>query len=1222
MSGSATDLSVKIGVEGLPQLQSAFEKVEERLNTVAGRQRQYEQSTLLVQRAQEAGIVSTDRASQAMAVLQSRFEAQTREVNQASAAFASLNGSLTSAAGHLGSAGAALSTMGPAGLAAAAAAGTLSLGMTRVAAAGDEMTSSLGRVRAAAGSMEAAEAVYGRLYQISLQTGQSVAESAGQFSRFAIAAREIGATNSQALELVDTLQKAAIVGGASMAEAASAATQLAQALASGRLNGDELGSLLENMPNLAVALARELGTSVGELRKLGEAGELTADRVFPALLRAGADLNAEYEKMPVTMSRAFDQLQVASGNFLGRLDQALGLSQALARSLSNAATAMDAFSARATPTAEAAAARNSSARGDTVRQLRSQISEYDQRIAATAAEVGANAGRDPVLAQLRAERDQVAALLEDETRLYREAETERLAIGRDAREMDRAEREDAAAKVTANRRRQDQAAADDLRKSLDKDLVARQEWQKRREGIERLVAAGTLTAAEGDRLAVLALKERDEAVEKLTERTKGLTRAQKDASDLQDSWDSFWDAADKRSEERQAREADKRQRDAKQEQDKRERDQETALKRQGAEIQRTTDDVVRYGSDLFADMFATTEGSWNQTWENMGRTARGMLARIAAEAVIRPIVTPIVGGLLGATALSGPAGASGLGGSGAYGSLTNLLGLAGTGSSISNALGFGSLMPGGISGLLNTTIFGGEAASAAAGMAGASPNAVAGAAAGGTTLGQALGGVGLGFGAGTMLNSLVGGKSTGGMVGSGAGALAGVLAATMIGGPIGPILGGLLGGAGGGLLGGLFGANPASPASSVQIGIGPDGQLTIVGDRSKGMSSAEGIASTQSALASLNARVASSGLSLRASSGAVAQTHQGSDANAARDQEEITRVILSSLQGGSEAVMKVIAGEIAKGAAASLDQAFSDVDWVRTVYDPLTSTAPAISAFQQSLDALNKTYDDAERRAADLGLATTELAARQVQAIDDLYAARDRTYSLTGQGIYARQRAAMGDQMGADLITFDLQAQQQREALKVELDSLGIAGEAYAGQMRLLEDTLWWERKNIAERGAAEVLAAERSAAGSAANVIRSLADYSRSLAVGADSPLSAQDQFAAAQRQFNAVSSAALAGDANSLSSLQNYAQTYLSASRSLYGSTEGYAQAYTRVQDVLGQVGDVNADTLTASFYATQMQTQTTTLVQELQALRRAYDEQRIELRQLSSMQGRRLA
>ena len=54
------------------------------------------------------------------------------------------------------------------------------------------------------------------------------------------------------------------------------------------------------------ALARELGVSIGELRKLGSEGKLTADTVFPALLRAVERLNGEFEQAILNKARGRD----------------------------------------------------------------------------------------------------------------------------------------------------------------------------------------------------------------------------------------------------------------------------------------------------------------------------------------------------------------------------------------------------------------------------------------------------------------------------------------------------------------------------------------------------------------------------------------------------------------------------------------------------------------------------------------------------------------------------------------------------------------------------------------------------------------------------------------------------------------------------------------------------------------------------------------------------
>jgi tape measure domain-containing protein len=179
----------------------------------------------------------------------------------------------------------------------------------------------MGRLNTALGSVERAGEIYDRLYQDSLQTGVAVRESVDAFARFSIAAREIGATSDQVATLVGGLQRIAIASGASQQEISSATQQLAQALASGTLQGDELRSILENLPTLAQALARELGVSIGELRKLGSEGKLTADTVFPALLGAVEKLNGEFERAPLSVGRAFGQLTVATDQFLARLDR-------------------------------------------------------------------------------------------------------------------------------------------------------------------------------------------------------------------------------------------------------------------------------------------------------------------------------------------------------------------------------------------------------------------------------------------------------------------------------------------------------------------------------------------------------------------------------------------------------------------------------------------------------------------------------------------------------------------------------------------------------------------------------------------------------------------------------------------------------------------------------------------------------------------------------------
>lgn len=80
---------------------------------------------------------------------------------------------------------------------------------------------------------------------------------------------------------------AAKLAGSSAIESSNAFRQLAQALGSGRLAGDEFRSVSEQVPTILAPIAEELGVTIGQLKKLAADGKLTSDVVLRALARVG-----------------------------------------------------------------------------------------------------------------------------------------------------------------------------------------------------------------------------------------------------------------------------------------------------------------------------------------------------------------------------------------------------------------------------------------------------------------------------------------------------------------------------------------------------------------------------------------------------------------------------------------------------------------------------------------------------------------------------------------------------------------------------------------------------------------------------------------------------------------------------------------------------------------------------------------------------------------------
>lgn len=110
--------------------------------------------------------------------------------------------------------------------------------------------------------------------------------------------------------------------GVAAADASGAFLQLSQALGSGKLQGDELRSILERMPQLAQAIASEMGIAAGEVRKAGADGKITGDVMYKALKKASDgsfDLTQKLTGQQMTMNEVkqrAEELSVELGNAL------------------------------------------------------------------------------------------------------------------------------------------------------------------------------------------------------------------------------------------------------------------------------------------------------------------------------------------------------------------------------------------------------------------------------------------------------------------------------------------------------------------------------------------------------------------------------------------------------------------------------------------------------------------------------------------------------------------------------------------------------------------------------------------------------------------------------------------------------------------------------------------------------------------------------------------
>ena len=164
-----------------------------------------------------------------------------------------------------------------------------------------------------------------RLFQIANRTGTGFATTVELFARSSNVFATLGRSQQDAIRFTDLFSQAVAQSGASTIEADNATRQFLQGLASERLGGEELRSVLEQLPIVADIIANSLNVTRGELRGLGADGALTPRVILDAFNQAASGIEAGFGSVVPTVSRSFTVLRNNVIQGLGSFLQSSGV---------------------------------------------------------------------------------------------------------------------------------------------------------------------------------------------------------------------------------------------------------------------------------------------------------------------------------------------------------------------------------------------------------------------------------------------------------------------------------------------------------------------------------------------------------------------------------------------------------------------------------------------------------------------------------------------------------------------------------------------------------------------------------------------------------------------------------------------------------------------------------------------------------------------------------
>lgn len=184
------------------------------------------------------------------------------------------------------------------------------------------------RMKLVTGSSAEAGLAFQSIIDISVRQGRELDSVAKLYEKVQRNSEQLAISQKGVALVTEGVAASLRLSGAGTQEANAAMLQFAQALASGKLGGDEFRSLMENNSVLMQAFAKELNTTMGGLREMSKEGKLNAETLREAMLKVGEDgknvmqrMIEQADKLPKTFAQAVNGAKAALVDLVNALQQ-------------------------------------------------------------------------------------------------------------------------------------------------------------------------------------------------------------------------------------------------------------------------------------------------------------------------------------------------------------------------------------------------------------------------------------------------------------------------------------------------------------------------------------------------------------------------------------------------------------------------------------------------------------------------------------------------------------------------------------------------------------------------------------------------------------------------------------------------------------------------------------------------------------------------------------
>lgn len=174
----------------------------------------------------------------------------------------------------------------------------------RLTTLGDNLMLNQARLNIVNDGLRTQEELSKAIYESAQRSRTDYLATSRVIGRMGILAGQAFNNNDELIAFTELVNKAFLVGGSTQQEQRATMYQLTQAMASGRLQGDEMRTIRESAPLLKKAIQNYMGLDDAAFKEAQKNGEITAEVIKNAVFASSDEIQNKFNEIPITFSQA------------------------------------------------------------------------------------------------------------------------------------------------------------------------------------------------------------------------------------------------------------------------------------------------------------------------------------------------------------------------------------------------------------------------------------------------------------------------------------------------------------------------------------------------------------------------------------------------------------------------------------------------------------------------------------------------------------------------------------------------------------------------------------------------------------------------------------------------------------------------------------------------------------------------------------------------------